>query len=222
MSIPKLTFYDLMSKAEDLSSRPSSPNTWKIRYALNIKKIPYETVWLETADVNPTMKQLGVPPTAVRGGRPFYSVPTIYDPSTQKAVTDTIHILIYLEEQYPEHTPLLFPKATRPLQTAFTDTFFANLSAHMIPIMLFGVYDRLSPRSQAYFRESREQWFGKRLEDVVLEGEARERAIGEVVAALGAVGKWMDMNGEGSMQMTGESISFSDVGIAAVLTAIKR
>ncbi|KAI0315622.1 hypothetical protein OF83DRAFT_337156 [Amylostereum chailletii] len=169
-------------------------------------------------DVEPTLKQLGVPPTSIRGRKPFYSVPTIYDPSTQKSVTDTIQILIYLEDQYPEYTPMLFPKASRPLQTAFTDTLFASVFERAIPDMLFGIHDRLCSRSQTYFRESRERWIGKRLEEVPADGEECQRVIG----AFETVGRWMDMNGGGSVWMMGASMSFSDVAVAAALTSSER
>jgi len=35
-----------------------SPNTWKIRAALNYKKVDYKTEWIEFPDIAPKLKEL--------------------------------------------------------------------------------------------------------------------------------------------------------------------
>jgi glutathione S-transferase len=83
------------------------------RFMLNYKQIPYKTVWIEFADVQSRLKELGAPSTATAadGITPFYSLPTIYDPNTEKFVSDSIEITKYLDATYPGTTPLFIPPA---------------------------------------------------------------------------------------------------------------
>ncbi|THU78683.1 hypothetical protein K435DRAFT_786154 [Dendrothele bispora CBS 962.96] len=48
-----LVFFDIPSKIGAWS-----PNTWKTRYSLNYKGIPYKTVWVESPDIAKTLKDL--------------------------------------------------------------------------------------------------------------------------------------------------------------------
>lgn len=50
-----ITLYDLDCKGRRACW---SPNTWKIRYVLNLKNLDYDTIWLELPDIGPTMQTL--------------------------------------------------------------------------------------------------------------------------------------------------------------------
>ncbi|KAF4617880.1 hypothetical protein D9613_006292 [Agrocybe pediades] len=76
-----ITFYDIPS---DCVGAWSS-NTWKTRFCLNYKGIPYNTVWVEYPDIEELSKKLGLKPTGKAfwdASKDYYSLPAIHDPST--------------------------------------------------------------------------------------------------------------------------------------------
>ncbi|KAJ7904991.1 hypothetical protein B0H13DRAFT_2274571 [Mycena leptocephala] len=82
MSNEPIILYDIPSKAPGCAW---SPNTWKIRYALNFKGLAYKTVWIEYPDIMDLCKLIGAEPTMIRkNGTPYYSLPVIQDPKTGK------------------------------------------------------------------------------------------------------------------------------------------
>jgi glutathione S-transferase len=72
----------------------------KIRWALDYKKLPWKKVGIN-AFTKKEMKKF--PCTQER-----YLVPLIYDENTKTAIGDSSPILKYLEEVYPESSPLFF------------------------------------------------------------------------------------------------------------------
>jgi hypothetical protein len=100
----------------------------KQRLALNYKRIPYKTVWVGLADVQTASKKIGsTPTTTYADGTPRYTLPTIYDPNTDRVVTDSVAIAQYLDKQYPEHP--LFPNGTADVQVAFAGTALSLIGA---------------------------------------------------------------------------------------------
>ncbi|KZP02399.1 hypothetical protein FIBSPDRAFT_808778, partial [Athelia psychrophila] len=55
-----ITLYDIPSRN---SSKAWSPNLWKARLALNIKGLPYRTVWVEYPDIEQLCKKIGAAKT---------------------------------------------------------------------------------------------------------------------------------------------------------------
>lgn len=129
MSQP-IIFYDMPTSLAGVK-RAYSGNCWRTRLAysghyeitsiktnrhsrfmLNYKQIPYKTVWIEFADVQTRIKELGAPPTATAAdGTSFYSLPTIFDPNTKRYVSDSVEITKYLDSTYPGTKPLFIPPA---------------------------------------------------------------------------------------------------------------
>jgi glutathione S-transferase len=138
MSQP-LILYDTPNKRE-VSQRCWSPNCWKARYVtcvlsqvgiclcpyprivLNYKHISYKTVWVDYADVQPTLKAIGAEPsTHYADGSPRYTVPTIFDPNTNKFVTDSLEIAKYLDLHYAERP--VFPQGSEEDISKFVLSF---------------------------------------------------------------------------------------------------
>ncbi|KAF9479952.1 hypothetical protein BDN70DRAFT_993116 [Pholiota conissans] len=66
---------------------PWSSNTWKVRYCLNFKGIPYKTEWIEYPDIAPHCQRLGISYTTIKSdGMPYYSLPAIYDGSEKRTL----------------------------------------------------------------------------------------------------------------------------------------
>lgn len=86
-----------------------------LRFALNIKGLPYRTEWVEYPDIAPLIKSFGLPPN-LNSYMP-YTLPTIYDPRTKRAIMDSMEIAKYLDDEYPE-TPAVLPKEVRAYQVS--------------------------------------------------------------------------------------------------------
>ena len=143
------------------------------RYTLNFKGIPYKTEWVEYPDIEPLCKKLGISPTYKKAdGSDHYTLPAIYDPSTGTYIADSIRIAEYLEKTYPD-TPQVFPHNTIALQAHFTLAFGSNLST-LWNFIIPATYTKLNPRSQEYFRRTREKSFGKAMEDITPNGRSSE------------------------------------------------
>ncbi|KAG5642388.1 hypothetical protein DXG03_002846 [Asterophora parasitica] len=206
-----ITFYDIPSKTP---GQAWSPNTWKIRYALNFKGIPYKTVWVEYPDIEKVSKKIGAPPTNEKpDGAPFYTLPAIYDPSTNTAVSESILIAEYLDKTYPD-TPKLLPGDTHALQRAATNAFLPG-GGPGLQFAIPATHRILSSASEGYFRRHREPLFGKTLEELTPTGPERDVEWAKVKARFNDVDKWL-RGGEGPYFL-GKTPSFIDFDVGARL-----
>ncbi|KJA18771.1 hypothetical protein HYPSUDRAFT_917542 [Hypholoma sublateritium FD-334 SS-4] len=187
-----IIFYDIPST---LPGNAWSPNTWKARYCLNFKGIPYRTEWLEYPDIAGHCKKFGIAPTSVNAdGSPKYTLPAIHDPSTGVYLADSFAIAEYLEKTYPD-TPRLFPGNSAGLQ--------ATIDA------------ALHPRSAAFFRSAREIDFGMPLDDVLPKGDEAVTEWAKFRDDLGKVDAWYAKSG-GPFLM-GSAVSWADFAVAGSL-----
>ncbi|KAJ6604971.1 hypothetical protein B0H10DRAFT_1821169 [Mycena sp. CBHHK59/15] len=209
-----ITLYDLPSTVPGTTC---SPNTAKTRYSLNFKGIRHKTVWVEFLDVEPLCKKIGAASTGTKpDGQPFYTLPVIYDPAKDIAVSGSIEIARYLDSAYPS-LPRLMPEGTTALHYAFTTAFEATLFplySYALPATL----PVLNPASQDYFRCTREALFGgQRLEDVTPQGDDHSIAWQKVNDGFGQVDAWISKNGENSKYIMGENICYADILVAGFL-----
>ncbi|KAJ7580266.1 hypothetical protein C8J56DRAFT_867568 [Mycena floridula] len=168
-----------------------SPNVWKIRYALNIKGLPYERISLEYPDIEKVSKEMGAKPTTVRRGAPLYTLPMIFDPSTNTVISDSIAIVQYLDETYPD-TPRLMPPGTRVLHLAFADVAFDILPRDMWHHLGALVASKLTPISREFFlKETRGPAFFKFIEDPeTVYKERVNEAMQSLEQELNGMDKW--------------------------------
>ncbi|KAI0315819.1 hypothetical protein OF83DRAFT_319605 [Amylostereum chailletii] len=211
-----ITLYDIRSIHEGLAW---SPNVWRVRYALNIKGIPYKTVWLDY-NLASEMKRIGVERTThFIFKRPSVTVPAIVDPLTGVALSDSRKIVQYLDRQYPS-TPKLFPEGTLALQAAFVDTAVARLLDAIHPLVVEENTELLRPMVREVFKKAREEWFGMPLKEVASEGENRERLVADLFGVLDCLDGCLKANGEEAVFVLGKGCrtpSFADVAIAGGL-----
>lgn len=186
------------------------------RFTLNYKGIPYRTEWVEYDDIEKLCRKLGVqsPP----GGFSLYTLPTIYDPTTDKAVTDSLQIALYLDKTYPD-TPRVVPEGTETLQAAFQASWDKIAATAAVPLVLGGIYRRMSPVSSESFRAKTEGAFGCKIEDFD-SVERRKGMFGPLKDSLDIIRGWYELNGNGGAVMGG-TISFADIGIGAWFRAIE-
>ncbi|KAL0571112.1 hypothetical protein V5O48_010844 [Marasmius crinis-equi] len=221
MSAPaEIHFYDIPSQ---LKVNAFSPNTWRIRYALNYKKVPYHTIWVEYPEIAPACKKIGAPPTGKKpDGSPAYTVPFIYDPNTDKAISDSINIIQYLENTYPSPPERsLIPPGTWPLQLAFIDAILKPTS--LLPLFQFTIPRTatiLNEASVTHFREARKARFGGRdLTEVDPKGEERVTEWKKVENGFGVINTWMkDQKGNFLM---GDRLIFADLTLVVFVRWIR-
>jgi len=208
-----IIFYDIPSL------NPGSAwscNTWKTRYALNIKGIPYKTEWVEYPDIEPVAKKLGIPPTSKKpDGSPYYTLPAIYDPSTETYVSEAQLIAKYLDKTYPDSLPL-FPNNTTDLQTAFEAAYLSNISP-LWDFILPVVFQKLNPASVEYFRRTREQVYGKKMEEIAPKGEAAVVQWAQYKDGLGKMAASYAQNGGKGPFFLGETPSWADTVMAGYI-----
>jgi hypothetical protein len=138
---------------------------------LNYKKIDYTTEWVEYPDLAPKFKALGIPPNPKDAPGYFtdYSSPAIkYANGTYQM--DSWPIAYELEKQYPNPSLHL----DDPIVVQIRD-HISKLMDPLVPLLIPQVpVVLLNKPSADYFYETREQMFGKKLDQVVKETNADE------------------------------------------------
>lgn len=187
-----------------------------------MKNLPYRTEWVEYPDVAALYAKLGSKNTDVRDGKPLYGLPVIYDPNTDSVVPESQRIARYLEDTYPSTcTPPLFPLGTAGFQSMFVDIWIQKISDPLHAITTPFATKQLPPRSQEYYRRTREARYGTTVEDIAPEGSERREAVWTGVRkGFMEYDKWITMNG--GMFVMGDKISFADVVVVSYLTWFKR
>jgi glutathione S-transferase len=85
------------------------------------KRIPFETVWVEFADIEKVSKEVGIAPNGKKAdGTDRYTLPAIKDQETGHSLADSFKIAQYLDKKYPEHT--LVPAGAEAQQAALVDS----------------------------------------------------------------------------------------------------
>lgn len=209
MSSNLITLYDIPNKLPDA---PGSPTTWRARYSLNMKKLSYQTIFLELPDIEPLAKQIGAAPTGTRrdGVTPLYTVPIIHDHATGAVVSESAAIAAYLDKTYPSG-PTLVPAGTMPLQLAFRDAV-SDVFGAFRGFMIEGIAPKLNDRTVEMWK-TRLAEQGVNL-DALFDGE-KEKVWEKALAGFGKLDKWFEGN-EGPFVM-GSEPCFADAVLGAFL-----
>ncbi|KAI0335813.1 hypothetical protein GY45DRAFT_1316546 [Cubamyces sp. BRFM 1775] len=212
-----IIFYDIPGK--NVSLKGWSPNTWKTRYCLNFKGLPYKTIWVEYPDIEAVMRKVGILPVETKeDGSPYYTLPAIYDPKTKTGLAESAAIARYLDKTYPD-TPRLIPEETDALHAAFNKAFLTTFSPHLRKLTIPLVAKHLPPRSEVYFRKTREaDWGVAHLDDIAPPGPKRDEAWAGVKKGLGVIAGWLEADGTDKLFFTGkDKIVYADITLAAYL-----
>ncbi|KAJ4476511.1 hypothetical protein C8J55DRAFT_561927 [Lentinula edodes] len=213
-----IVFYDIPLAEPNICW---SPNTWKTRYSLNFKGLAYRTEWIEYPDIEALCIKIGAAPTDVKvdGTSPEYTLPVIYDPSTNKAISDSFNIAQYLDTTYPD-TPQLIPPGTRALQSGFTQYVNLRVKSILGQFVRPVVFQRLPfGKSQEYFRRTREALYNVKIEEWAPQGEDRAREWKRLRRALISLdGHYREAKEEtGGDFLCGVDPSFVDFALAGIL-----
>ena len=151
-----ITLYDLAGAEPN---RRFSPFCWRARMALAHKGLAVETVPWGFIE-----KDRLPQPNAGR-------VPVIVDGGT--VIHDSTAIADYLEEHYADRASLIGGETGRALARFVQNWTETVLQPGIIPFVVLDIHRHSRPQDQDYFRRSREERFGKTLEEVVRDREAR-------------------------------------------------
>jgi glutathione S-transferase len=162
-----LKLYDLAG-ADD--NRRFSPYCWRIKLALAHKGLSVETIpWRFTEKDRIAASGQGRVPVLVDGG---------------KWVADSWNIACYLEDAYPDRPSLFGGGAGRALSRFYVGWADGVLQPAMARLIVRDIVDHLHPKDRDYFRKSREERFGKTLEEVVADREKNLPAFRTALAPL--------------------------------------
>ena len=195
------------------------------RFTLNLKRLPYKTIFIEFADIARISQEIGASPTGTwPDGSPKYTVPVIYDPSTKTAVAESTTIARYLDKTYPD-TPRAFPEGTEAfhevlqvaLRTAIDTRPFGYIVKPLVPPLL-------SPDSAAHYEVLNQSFMDESLlEKLSVRGSsAREEYLVAVENEMGKIAKWIEVDGKERKFFMGDTPSYADFLIGAPLENMKK
>ncbi|MGH6967654.1 MAG: glutathione S-transferase family protein [Stellaceae bacterium] len=162
-----LKLYDLAG-ADD--NRRFSPYCWRIKLALAHKRLPVETIpWRFTEKDRIAASGQGRVPVLVDG---------------DKWIADSWTIACYLEDAYPDRPSLFGGGAGRALSRFYVGWADGVLQPAMVRLIVRDILDHVHPKDRAYFRQSREERFGKPLEEVVADREKNLPAFRALLTPL--------------------------------------
>jgi glutathione S-transferase len=151
-----LQLYDLAASDPE---RRFSPYCWRIKLALTHKRLAVETIPWRFMDKDViAFSGQGRVPVLVDGDR---------------VVSDSWAIATYLEETYSDR-PSLFSGPAAQTVTRFVNSWADNVVVPGISrLVLADIYAHLHEKDRAYFRETRENRFGMKLEAVSADRDTR-------------------------------------------------
>jgi glutathione S-transferase len=154
-----IVLYDLVGRDD----RRFSPHCWRTRMALAHKGLEHEARPTRFTEI-----------ATIEGGE-VRTVPALRDGA--RLVVDSWQIARYLEEAYPER-PSLFGGPGGEAVTRFVQSWSgAVLHSGLITLIVADIWQRLLPEDQESFRRTREQRFGRTLEEVQAGREERVEAF---------------------------------------------
>ncbi|KAK3820905.1 MAG: hypothetical protein JOS17DRAFT_755209 [Linnemannia elongata] len=131
-----------------------SPAVWRAKFALNYKKVTYESVHVTFLEI----------PTVITGACPNVPAPTV--PTLQlengQGLPDSFAIAEYLEEKYPDR-PSLFgaTQAEKNLQRFFESYVQSKVHPSIQRMVFQDMYHMQDDDNAHYFRTSREKSSGR-------------------------------------------------------------
>jgi len=162
-----IQLYDLCGAEED---RRFSPYCWRIRMALAHKGLPVETVpWHFTEKEKIAFSGQGLVPVIVDEG---------------KVLHDSWTIALHLEERYRDRPTLFGGPAAIALSRFYYFWSAGTLVLPLFRIFATDIVDKLRPVDAEYFRRTREQRFGRTLEQLVENREQQVEAFRQTLQPL--------------------------------------
>jgi glutathione S-transferase len=140
-----------------------SPHCWKTRMALAHKGLEAECIPLRFTEKEAiAFTGQGLVPVLVHDG---------------ETICDSWQIALHLEERFPDRPSLFGGAAAVPLARFINGWADTALSPAIARVIILDILDRVHEKDRAYFRASREQRFGRSLEEVAADRPANLAAV---------------------------------------------
>lgn len=160
-----VTFYDLAGAGD----QRFSPYCWRARMAAAHKGLDITTTAVNFLDI-----------PKIEGGK-YQTVPVLLDHETGTGLQDSFAIAEYLEKTYPD-APTLFGSEEGVVFARFIQAWANSvINLSIINMIALDIHDLLTPEDQKHFRQTREQRFGRTLEEIQ---EGREDRLEDFQAQL--------------------------------------
>jgi glutathione S-transferase len=163
-----LKLFDLAGAEPD---RRFSPYCWRIKMALAHKGLEVETIPWRFTEKDAIARSGGQ-------GR----VPVLVD--GERWVAESSVIADHLEDNYPDRSSLYGGGRGRALSRFFVGWADSVLHPALMPFLALDIWRHVHDKDRDYFRKSREERFGRTLEQLVEGREARLHAFREALAPL--------------------------------------
>ena len=141
-----IEFYELAAENKDIKF---SPFVWRTRMALLHKGVDFKSIAWQFRD---------------RDTKEHKTVPAIYD--NGKMVSDSWEIAKYLDAQYPDKPMLMKDSEAEAHAQLVSNICNALVFATAASIAIYPVSQIIDDESAAYFLETREAKFGKKLSEI--------------------------------------------------------
>jgi glutathione S-transferase len=151
-----LTLYELGI----VDGRSASPFVWRIKLSLARKGISYKSRMVAFTEIREQFE-----------GR-FQTVPILDFGDSQ--MSESIAIADKLDEDFPDR-PAIFSCAAERAMVTFFDHWLVHdiIIKQLLPFYMLDAHDCAAPKDQDYYRRSREGFFGRTLEEIVEDRQAR-------------------------------------------------
>ncbi|KAK0202372.1 hypothetical protein DFS33DRAFT_1454661 [Desarmillaria ectypa] len=158
MSSKLITLYVIPTK---LSEAPGTLTTWRATYSLNIKNLPYQTVFVKLPDTEPLAKRIGCCSYWYRSDRvtSLCTVPIFQDHATGAVVSESVAITEYLDKTYPCSGPTLIPTGMMTLHLAFRDGVRDHFAA-LCGFMTESIAPNMNDKTVALWKTRLAEWAG--------------------------------------------------------------
>jgi glutathione S-transferase len=198
-----------------------------VRFVLALKKLAYQTVWVNFRDIEAKAKEVGAPPSKTNAdGSDGYTVPfiVIQTPSSSKPVvlSDSLKIIKYLDEAFPDPSLTLFPPDTRVLDAVFSRYFLEKVGMPIVYYITPANVSMLPSDSQQHFKDTRMKTMGIAYE-VLAPGDPAERAKLRkgFEDAFDGLATLLDAGGEGNFRINDGRVTFAEIDYAAMLWLVR-
>lgn len=186
-----IEFYELAAENTDIKF---SPFVWRTRMALLHKGVEFESIAWQFKD---------------RDTKEHKTVPAIYD--NGKMVSDSWEIAKYLDAQYPDKPMLMKDAEAEAHAQLVSNICNAMLFGTAVSMAIYPVSQIIDDESAAYFIETREAKFGKKLVDV--NNEDKDAAKAALAKGLGVFEATLGT----SDYLGGDSPTYADYTLFGVL-----
>ena len=190
-----------------------------LRLVLNIKRIPFETVWVPLSEIGTKAREVGADPTSeYTDGSPRFTVPfiVIETKESKTVLSDSSKIARFHDEIVPE--PPLFPQRTAVLDSIAEQYVTGMIIAKLRPIFILHIVAAFDQESAEFFKRTRHLIKGGQPFEQLIPRDEQEAAQArkDMLAAFDDLAAHLDTIGGTRFRLTPD-VSYAEITLVALL-----